>query len=467
MPEKQTKKQTVEKNEKTTPPANKTKSCLKIGCVVLIILTILSGLAVGFSLLYRNAKKKTGVSDKLLTGKGKSETSRLINSEYNFSVDVANLKDKITEVAEFDPERKKWYVASYNYCLDVPSSTDVDMFCGEAGKVNVFNIHVLNQQQYDENKDAPMSVLQEIGKNDNYYFMFSHPNGILPEEVRGDFLDKVKDSFRLENGSGTSSKDKTTTSGKTDEEIAEELIASAKTYYNCKYLYTFKYPTDWVVSDGTHESDKVFVYTKGINMTFTAHLNEGLTIDQWTNKKKSQYPGSLKETRYTDRSDTNGILLAYQDPDSLVFFWPYGNHIMEMYASGDNYRNDHPEAYVVGSTLQVNYTSAQCPTTTYQQPQQQGGVDPATCLHPNGDVEYWWYSASQAERDCFTAKYGAPSLLQQPQAQPTTPPQPQGGVDPSTCQHPNGDVWIWWNDASPAEQDCFMLKYPESPFFRQ
>jgi len=255
-------------------------------------------------------------------------------------------------------------------------------------------------------------------------------------------------------------------SGKTDEEMAKELLASAGTYYNCKYRYTFKYPKDWTLSDMTHESDKVFIYGNGINISFTAHLNKGLTIDQWTNQKKNQYPGILKETRHTNRSDANGILLAYQDPDSLVFFWPEKNHIIEMYASGDNYKNDNPEAYVVGSTLQVNYTSAQCPDTDYQQPaQQQGGVDPNTCLHPNGDVEYWWHSATQAERDCYTVKYGTPSFLQQPQ--PTTPPQQTGGIDPNTCMHPNGDVWIWWNDATPAEQECFMLKYPESPFFKQ
>lgn len=40
-------------------------------------------------------------------------------------------------------------------------------------------------------------------------------------------------------------------------------------------------------------------------------------------------------------------------------------------------------------------------------------------------------------------------------------------IDPKTCLHPNGDVENWWNTATKAEKNCFIIKYPRSPFLAQ
>lgn len=414
------KNKTSKKNKKHL----KGETCFKIGAIGCLAIIFLCGLLAASALIYRKLKTKptTSVKKQLIQT---SDSGKITNQKYNYSIDVGTLKDRFFEVPESDPERKSYYVDSFNYCFDVSDQSQSDSFCNQPGQINIFSIHVLNKAQYDQVQNAPMSVLQELGQKDNLYFMFSHPNGLLPEEVRGDFLENVKESFRFEDEGGSYKKEETQ-----EDKTTKDLAANAKTYYNCKYRYTLKYPEHWAISDSTHESDKVFLYNDDVQITFTAHLNEGLTINQWTEKKKNQYPGTLKETRQTNRTDANGILLAYQDPESLVFFWPEGNHIMEMHATGKGYRNDHPGAYVVGSSLQISQTLTQCPATIYQQP---------------------------------TVPYIQPTS---PPLQPTTPPQ-QTTVDPNTCQHPNGDVWLWWNDATPEEQECFMLKYPDSPFFRQ
>jgi hypothetical protein len=39
-------------------------------------------------------------------------------------------------------------------------------------------------------------------------------------------------------------------------------------------------------------------------------------------------------------------------------------------------------------------------------------IDP--CDFPNGDVEYWWYTAEEDMRDCYESIYGTPEFLSEP-----------------------------------------------------
>ena len=252
-----------------------------------------------------------------------------------------------------------------------------------------------------------------------------------------------------------------------DDEKVNALLEDAKEYYNCKYNYTFKYPDTWTISDETHESDKVFVYGNEISFSFSAlPSSQYPSLDAYINQRLSEIEGKVKVKELTNREDFNGTLIGLTNPEALLLIWPYNNYFMEMYGSGKKYANDNPESYLVGTSLNVNQNLSQClGGTPSEQVTSTGGVDPDTCQHPNGDVEYWWYSAPQSARDCYIARYGQlPPFLQ---SSPTAAPTKKLTVDPNTCQHPNGDVEYWWNQATEAEKECFRVRNPNAPILQR
>jgi len=396
-----------------------TKTCLLtagIGCIIIIFLSLI---AAAFFFISNSLSDK----DRSTKTQNKTSSTSFTNTKYDYSFDLGDLKGEITEVENTDPEVASWYQDTFYYCLNNPDQSEPDPFCNKSGLTNIFTIHVLTQDQYNEVKNSPMSSLQELAQKDNLYFMFSHPNGYLPEKVRSDFLDNIISSFKLKGATQTTNHNPTD-SNLTPEQQVKELLKTAKTYYNCTYKYTFEYPSSWACSDGTNSSDQVFTYGKGINITFTSYPASGLTLSQFSQQRISVTDGTPTQQQETQRQDSQGYLVAFENPDSASFYWLQANSFIEMTISGDNYSQENPEAYVVASTLQLNQDLAQCPQV-YQQPTQ------------------------------------APIPTQPP------PPPQQSAVDPANCTHPNGDVEYWWNNASQAEQDCFILKYPESPFLRQ
>jgi cbb3-type cytochrome oxidase subunit 3 len=205
---------------------------------------------------------------------------------------------------------------------------------------------------------------------------------------------------------------------KAEEEKINALLKNAKEYYNCKYYYTFKYPESWTISDETHYSDKVFVYGNDISFSFSAAATSDFpSLDAYLNQRMAEIGGKVDSKELTKREDFNGTLVALSDPEAILLVWPQNEYFMEMYGSGKNYANNNPEAYLVGTNLLIKQTLPQCSqqvsepvtvpveTAPLQAAPAPITVDPETCQHPNGDVEYWWDAASEAERECFRVRY--------------------------------------------------------------
>lgn len=57
------------------------------------------------------------------------------------------------------------------------------------------------------------------------------------------------------------------------------------------------------------------------------------------------------------------------------------------------------------------------------------------CDHPNGDIELWWNKVSQDIRNCYIDKYGFPDQMRAP--------APEG---PQTMNNPQESVWLYLID---------------------
>jgi len=249
------------------------------------------------------------------------------------------------------------------------------------------------------------------------------------------------------------------------ERIAKELEDDGEFYFNCKHSYNFRYPKNWLLTDYTEDTDKTTVYKKGISISFTAFENEqNLNLEEWVDKQIQQIPGKVYEKEKIKQSGIDAFTVIFENPDVHATFWQEKDYFLQMLLSGENISQLDPEAGAIILTLKAGEGLPRC--QTYSESQTTSGtVDPQTCSHPNGDVEYWWYSAPQSARDCYVARYGQmPPFLQQAQ-QPAAPAK--STVDPNTCQHPNGDVEYWWNQASEAERECFRLRNPDAPILRK
>lgn len=117
------------------------------------------------------------------------------NKDYNFSIFVGEYAPDM-EVVSSGPD---WAVMTYDYCIPVESDI-VDSTCGE-GKYGMFNISILNDQQYsDEVINSPLGDMYDtIFASDGLNIVFSKPNGEVPVELNlpENFYNDVMDSFTI------------------------------------------------------------------------------------------------------------------------------------------------------------------------------------------------------------------------------------------------------------------------------
>lgn len=103
------------------------------------------------------------------------------NETYNFSIFTDSYAPDIIEVEN----SVDWAINSYNYCIPLVHITNKDQICGE-NKYNLFNISVLSEEQYQKEViDNPLGgTYTLLGEKDGNYFVFSHPNGDIPVELK-------------------------------------------------------------------------------------------------------------------------------------------------------------------------------------------------------------------------------------------------------------------------------------------
>jgi hypothetical protein len=94
------------------------------------------------------------------------------------------------------------------------------------------------------------------------------------------------------------------------------------------------------------------------------------------------------------------------------------------------------------------------------------------CDFPNGDVEYWWDDATDSMKDCYVWTYGAPYIIYSDDFYDDWDDWDDdvnydlSCVYEIDCDHPNGDVEYWWYDATEAQKACYISESGYPPFWQ-
>lgn len=109
-----------------------------------------------------------------------SDPGRIYNKEFGYSLEIGEeFVERMTQLPTDEP----FYEGSVMYCYDLDDDTYEDWSCGK-GMVNVFMIAILNDEQYEEEKESPFyDPDYDMGVHNGLHYVFSHPNGDFPEEV--------------------------------------------------------------------------------------------------------------------------------------------------------------------------------------------------------------------------------------------------------------------------------------------
>lgn len=113
----------------------------------------------------------------------------ILNEDYHFLITVGEDKAKKFTVEETTPY--EGVTASYMYCYETTDTSYEPYYC-PAGTAPSFSINVYTTSQWNEVKDSPFAGTS-MGQDGGYYFIFSHPNGLLPSDVptTDEFYDSV------------------------------------------------------------------------------------------------------------------------------------------------------------------------------------------------------------------------------------------------------------------------------------
>ncbi len=101
------------------------------------------------------------------------------NTDYGFIIDVgAENEINFWETPEYYP--LEGVTATYYYCYLTDDYDYEDYYCG-TGWVNSFSIQVYTESQWQVVRDLITGTL--MGQDGGYYFVLTHPNGFLPDDV--------------------------------------------------------------------------------------------------------------------------------------------------------------------------------------------------------------------------------------------------------------------------------------------
>ena len=123
------------------------------------------------------------------------EDGIIYNDDYGFSVDVGKKHESKIWVSDDYWTEDPWFTNRYVFCYQ---SEDLDYYeydCG-TGWATTFDISVYDETQWADMADSVYSGTL-MGQDGGYYFVLSHPNGILPDDVptSNEFYEKVINSI--------------------------------------------------------------------------------------------------------------------------------------------------------------------------------------------------------------------------------------------------------------------------------
>jgi|GEM_PF-1581731 len=278
---------------------------------------------------------------------------------------------------------------------------------------------------------APMGEV--VGRNSRYVFVYSHFNGDMPPDVpQQAILDMQKIAEKIEvfepSSAGTGISGPTSEAGIEYDNssfqsptpgsrpvVDPDFQMTGVYYWNCKHRYTLTYPTAWSNNGMTFDSNVVILKGSQSQIRIEAvPIAVAETLQGFAQKRAAKIEGNQV---WVESIDWNGeatvFQVTYRNPDSMVLYWLAGDYGMELKAFGSGYNGEYDNIQKTIATLDPNITIPQCSaslskTSEYKTPK--ASAKSKKCSHPNGDVEYWWDSASAAEKQCFIDEYGEPSF---------------------------------------------------------
>ncbi|MFH2105387.1 MAG: hypothetical protein ABII72_04095 [Parcubacteria group bacterium] len=111
------------------------------------------------------------------------------NEDYSYLITVG--EDKAKKITQKEAVPLEGVTAAYVYCHQTTDSSYDSSEC-PTGTVEIFRISVYTVSQWNEVKDSPFAGTS-MGQDGGYYFIFSHPNGLMPSDVSisGEFYSGV------------------------------------------------------------------------------------------------------------------------------------------------------------------------------------------------------------------------------------------------------------------------------------
>ncbi|NQV12753.1 MAG: hypothetical protein HQ530_00420 [Parcubacteria group bacterium] len=111
------------------------------------------------------------------------------NTDYSFLITVG--EDKAKKITQKETVPLEGVTAAYLYCHQTTDNSYGSSEC-PTGTVEIFRISVYTVSQWNEVKDSPFAGTS-MGQDGGYYFIFSHPNGLMPSDVSisGEFYSGV------------------------------------------------------------------------------------------------------------------------------------------------------------------------------------------------------------------------------------------------------------------------------------
>jgi hypothetical protein len=407
---------------------NKKQSSDKTLVIVLIVAGSLLVLAAVFMMVvfgYIFYKAKMGkISSSPNQSNVSEENSKnvYINNDYGFRLKMTDSwKNYKVDVKQTDGG---YGAAKIDFYLPSQGADYTDI----PGYVNLFTINAYYIERWSEYQDfcqTAMCAGEEIGRNQDYVFTYYHINGFppddVPEQAISDMENIIKEIevYTPNSGYESASNAYSSVEGNLAESATSpesrpaynfNFASNSDYYYNCKYRYMINYPTSWSTENATSNSIQVFFIGPSAKVKVESlGLIPGQSLNSFADERTSLMEGNLAFSETIDWDGTLVVRSWFTHPDSQSMHWIAGSRGMELMAFGTGYNSQFTKIENMLGTLLINSTPSECSSSSASSSSSQS-FDCSSWNHPNGDIEYWWDTVTEAERQCYISKYGYPPM---------------------------------------------------------
>lgn len=124
------------------------------------------------------------------------KSSTVAVAKYGFTLEVG--EDHVDKIRPLSIDPGSFAESSYIFCYDTKEENEDVIYC-DPGEAPVFFVDIMTQTQWEETNSSYGEAYLSMAEREGLYYIFSHPNGILPSDVPStqNFYDKVMDSIKF------------------------------------------------------------------------------------------------------------------------------------------------------------------------------------------------------------------------------------------------------------------------------